>query len=142
MPGRGGDSGGSEEAAAEHPDKSQKNTASVKAPATGDLQRGPTLRVEILGDSPIRRALGADHFDRERRYRVDADERRKLLKLPELKKLVDERQASASPFKKVQIVLYDDSPDEGTPAVRNLNRWVKDEKGLELDISNLKADAP
>jgi len=122
-------------------DKSTGKTALPRSPSSA-MQPGSQLRVEILGDGPIRKTLGTEQFDPERRYRLTVGGDQKLLKLPELKRLIEERQASAAPLQGLQIVLYDNSPDEYLPGVNDLDRWARDEKNLAVDISKRTDNAP
>jgi hypothetical protein len=91
--------------------------------------KGSSLRVEVLVD-PRSNAPG---------FRVEG--RQGLLSLAELQSLVKHRQQEGPGVKRLEIVLYRNSPDRDSGPVKELLTWCNRE-GLETSIDTPAVDAP
>jgi hypothetical protein len=94
------------------------------------LSKASTLRVEVLGDSRVEKA----HF-----YRPEGEG--PLLNLEDVKKRVERRREQAPPLQKIEIVLYENSPDQDTAVVKELESWAR-QRGLATSIENAPGKAP
>ncbi|MFO0845821.1 MAG: hypothetical protein U0797_26135 [Gemmataceae bacterium] len=104
-----------------------------------------TLAVEVLGDSPLKKLSKAETFDRGKRYRAAGEPG--LRSLEEVKKLILGRREAGPPLKRLEVVLYLDSPDRQGAPVAELVAWANDleEKGkkwLRVDFSERDRYAP
>ncbi|HEY7157944.1 MAG TPA: hypothetical protein VH575_28560 [Gemmataceae bacterium] len=90
-----------------------------------------TLRIEVLGDDTLKKA----GMDTSRRYRVEVGEGSRLLIFDEIKEEIKNRLRQQPPLRRVEIVVYKDSPDEGNPHVEKLKVWAG-----ELDDGKMKVD--
>jgi hypothetical protein len=99
-----------------------------------------TLRIEVLGGDALKKA-GKDTLHC---YRVDMGEGPGLLTFDEVKEAVKKRQAKQPPLRRIEIVLYKDSPDERVPLVSQLRAWAAELNGgkMRVDISQPDANAP
>ena len=115
-------------------DKSKKSNGEATPPAE------ETLRIEVLGKDTLKKA----DMDASRCYRVEIDERSRLLTMDEVKEAVRKRQAKEPPLHRIEIVLYKDSPDERVPLVSRLRAWAADLNNgkMKVDISQPDANAP
>jgi hypothetical protein len=100
-----------------------KDTAQPKNPPAG----GNSLRIVVVPSAD-------GHC-----YRIDGQEPAQTF--DEVKALVAVRRAQATPLAKLVIVLYDDSPDQGTPIVQQLESLAQD-NGLTPEISKPPGKAP
>jgi hypothetical protein len=115
--------------------------------AVPPLARGEELAVEVLGKDTLLEVQKGDSFDPERRYRIREGKTTQLLTLDGVKQLLEQRLSTGqSPLRRVRIVLYLDSPAEGTVWVTDLRRYVadlaindKEKMGLTLDLPDRKA---
>jgi hypothetical protein len=118
-----------------------------KKPGAEPTPAGPdSLRVEILGDAALEKSAGAG-FDHDRRYRVEGKDGPRLLGFDELKEFVKQRQKQQPPLRRIEIVLYEDSPAPGVPLVSRLEAWARDlpVKGngkVTVDVSSPGREAP
>jgi hypothetical protein len=106
------------------------------APAeTGREPRGTareevgTLRVEVL----------VDRRDNATAFRPEGS--RELLRLADLEKQLRFRRAQATPLRRLELVIYLDSPDRDSGAVKELLGWARRE-GLETSIATPATNAP
>lgn len=114
--------------------ESKKNTG------TKATHAAETMRIEVLG----RATLSESDLEAERWYRLDTDEGSRLLTFAEVKAAVKNRQQEQPPLRRIEMVLYKDSPDERVPLVSQLRAWASDLNGgkMKVDISQPDADAP
>jgi hypothetical protein len=112
----------------------KKTNGEAKAPAA------ETLRIEVLGKG----SLTKPDVDASRYYRIDTGEGPRLLTFAEVKEVVKKRQEEQPPLRRIEIVLYKDSPDERVPLVSQLKAWAGDLDGgkMKVDVSQPDADAP
>ncbi|HTU20585.1 MAG TPA: hypothetical protein VMG10_21165 [Gemmataceae bacterium] len=101
---------------------------------------GGTMRIEVLGNA----ALSESDIQVGRRYRIDTDREWQLLTFAEIKDAIKKRQQEQPPLRRVEMVLYRDSPDKQLPVVSQLRTWASDLNGgkMKVDISQPDADAP
>lgn len=99
-----------------------------------------TMRIEVLG----RGALSESDIRAERWYRIETDEGWRLLTFAEVKEAIKNRQQEQTPLRRIEMVLYNDSPDERVLVVSQLRTWAADLNGgkMKVDISQPDADAP
>jgi hypothetical protein len=112
----------------------KKNRGESKTPA------GETMRIEVLGLA----ALSKSDIGAERWYRIENGEGWRLLTFSEIKQAVKDRQQEQPPLRRIEIVLYKDSPDVRVPLVSGLQKWASDlnDGKMKVDISQPDADAP
>jgi hypothetical protein len=112
----------------------KKNGGEIKTPA------GATMRIEVLG----RAALSESDIRAERWYRIETDQGWRLLTFAEIKEAIKNRQQENSPLRRIEMVLYRDSPDKQLPVVSQLRTWASDlnDGKMKVDISQPDADAP
>ncbi len=62
----------------------------------------------------------------------------------EVKETVKNRQREQPPLRRIEIVLYKDSPDQRVPLVAQLKAWAADldDGKMKVDVSQPDADAP
>ncbi|HEY7309587.1 MAG TPA: hypothetical protein VH643_09550 [Gemmataceae bacterium] len=115
-------------------DKDKKSNGEATPPAE------ETLRIEVLGKDTLKKA----DMDASRCYRVEIGEGSRLLTMDEVKEAVRKRQAKEPPLRRIEIVLYKDSPDERVPLVSRLRAWAGDLNNgkMKVDISQPDANAP
>lgn len=102
--------------------------------------KGDTIRVEVLGDEPLRKLAKAATFEPGKRYRLQGEQR--LRTLDEIQKLVRDRLANLA---RVEIIVYRDSPARDRPQVAELEQWAKevgDGKRLRVDYAEQADKAP
>jgi hypothetical protein len=83
-----------------------------------------TLRVEVLGDDALRKIAGNKGFDAAQRYRVSGEGG--LHTLDETRKAVLRRRARTPPLRRLEIVVYTDSPSREGAQVTDLESWARD----------------
>ena len=110
-----------------------KDDGEAKTPAE------ETLRIEVLGKDTLKK-MDADAV---RCYRIERSGPR-LLTFEEVKEEIKKRQQQQPPLRRIEIVLYKDSPDERVPLVSELKAWARelDDRKMKVDISQPDADAP
>lgn len=106
-------------------DAGHKRDGETKAPA------GEILRIEVLGNG----ALKKQDIDASRYYRIETGDGSRLLTFAEVKNKIKELQRGQPPLRRIEIVLYKDSPDEHVPLVSQLRDWAR-----ELDGGRMKVD--
>lgn len=101
---------------------------------------GESLRIEVLG----RAGLSEADVQAERWYRIETPEGPRLLNLAGIKEAIDQRQHEQPPLRRIEIVLYKDSPDERVSIVNQLRTWAGDRDGgkMKVDILRPDSDAP
>ncbi len=112
----------------------KKTDADTKAPPA------ETLRIEVLGAG----ALKKQDVDVSRCYRIEVGEATRLLTFLEIKEAVKTRQQKQPPLRRIELVLYKDSPSEQGPLVSQLKAWARELDGskMKVDLSKPDADAP
>jgi hypothetical protein len=88
-----------------------------------------TLRVEVLGEG-----VSGGRF-----YRVAGETQAETFE--EIKRTVERKRQEASGLQKLEIVLYENSPDRDTPVVKDLETWAK-MKGLNPRTGPAPGKAP
>jgi hypothetical protein len=97
--------------------------------SSAGTEAGGTLRIEVLGEG----------VKEGRFYRLEGETKARTLE--ELKDAVEHVRQEKPGLKKVEIVLYENSPDRDRPAVTELQRWAK-QKELTPTIADAKGKAP
>ncbi len=95
-----------------------------------------TLRVEVLGMEALRSA----NRDAAHCYRLDKSDGTVFLTWPELKDEMNRRRDHVS-LRRVEIVLYKDSPNDDRAVVTQLKNWSRERK-LQVDVVKSTADTP
>ncbi|GEM_PF-2979015 len=95
-----------------------------------------TLRIEVLG----RDALSESDFRAERWYRLETAEGPRLLTFAEIKDVIQKRQQGPPLLRRLEIVLYKDSPDERVPIVSQLRSWASEQSGGKMQVDLLRPD--
>lgn len=85
--------------------------------------RAATLRVDLLGGTRVKE---------QRFYMLEGSDR--ALTFEELTQAVGERRKLTPPIAGLRIVLHPDSVDRSNPAVRQLERWARDQ-GLTPELA-------
>lgn len=98
------------------------------------------MRIEVLGKDALKKGDG----DASRCYRVEMGEKARLLTMEEVKEAVRTRQGKEPPLRRIELVLYKDSPDERVPLVSQLRAWAGELNGgkMRVDITQPDANAP
>jgi hypothetical protein len=144
--GVGGDSLGSGTSSANDKDESAAKKAEKKdgKEKSEDPPGAPneTLTVEVLGDEPLKKLAKGDT---SKRYRVVGEQG--LRSLEEVRNLIRTRRDKGPPLRRLEVVLYLDSPDRQGSQVASLVEWANDleEKGkrwLRVDFSERDRYAP
>jgi hypothetical protein len=132
--GSGPDSGAKTTETAKKEGEGKKVNSDVKTPAA------ETLRVEVLGKDPLQK----QDADASRFYRIDSGDGPRLLTFEEVKEVVKKRQGEQPPLRRIEIVLYNDSPDKDVRIVRQLKAWAGelDSGNMKVDVSQPGANAP
>jgi hypothetical protein len=101
---------------------------------------GETLRIEVLGSA----ALPEADVRAERWYRLETAEGPRLLTFAEVKEAIKSRQEKSPPLRRIEMVLYKDSPDERVPLVSRLRTWAGDlnDGKMKVDLAQRDAEAP
>jgi len=99
-----------------------------------------SLRIEVLG----RVNLTESDIRAERWYRIETAEGSRLLSFDEVKRAIRQRQQEQPTLRRIEIVLYKDSPDERVPIVSQLRTWAGDQNGGKMKVDLLRSgnDAP
>jgi hypothetical protein len=126
--GGSGEGGGKDAGKGPHAVSRDKDTAPAKEQPKNTLPASLTsLRIVVVPS--------ADGHS----YRIDGQEPAQTF--DEVKALVAFRRAQATPLEKLVIVLYEDSPDQGTPIVQKLKSLAQD-NGLTPEVSEPKGKIP
>ncbi|MGH7169758.1 MAG: hypothetical protein ACRELG_05715 [Gemmataceae bacterium] len=140
-PGGGQSGSGPGQSGGEKPiEVTKKNGDDRKNGGEAKTAAGETLRIEVLGSA----TLSESAIQAERWYRIDTDDGSRLLTFAEVKEAVKNRQQEQPPLRRIEMVLYKDSPDERVPLVSQLRTWASDLNGgkMKVDLSQPDADAP
>ena len=102
------------------------------------------LRVEVLGDAALKRVAAGKPMDPNRCYRVEG--REGLLTLPEVEQFIEQRRTSAG-LRRLDVILYNDSPDPNVPYVSRLVEWARnlpvgENETMKVDVVLRDEDAP
>jgi hypothetical protein len=132
--GSGPDSGAKTTEVAKKEGEGKKINGETKTPAA------ETLRIEVLGKDPLQK----QDVDASRFYRIDSGDGPRLLTFEEIKEVVKKRQGEQPPLRRIEIVLYNDSPDKDVRLVRQLKAWAGelDSGKMKVDVSQPGANAP
>jgi hypothetical protein len=103
--------------------KEGKSKERVKDDQTAPGQ-SQTLRIEVLGDDPLKKIARADTFDASKRYRIEGGPT--LYTLDEIRKLILQKRSDKSALRRVVLVVYLDSPARDRPQVSALADWARD----------------
>jgi hypothetical protein len=100
---------------------------------------GESLRIEVLGKD----SLSESDFAAKRWYRIESKEGELLLTFEQVKEDIKKRQHEQPPLRRIEIVLYKDSPEEHVPIVNQLRIWAADTDGgkMKVDISRPDTNA-
>jgi hypothetical protein len=98
-----------------------------------------SLRIEVLGKD----ALSESNAEKAQWYRIDTKDGEGLFTFAQVKELVEKRQQEQPPLRRIEIVLYKDSPEERVSIVSRLRLWVGDQYAgkIKTDISRLDNNA-
>jgi hypothetical protein len=105
-----------------------------------------TLRIEVLGDEPLKKIAKSETPDSRKRYRIQGES--KLYTFEEVRKRIKERRSGTPPLRRLVVVVYLDSPARDRPQVRDLEDWARDlepdpQRGkLKVDFSAPDENAP
>jgi hypothetical protein len=95
----------------------------VPAEITPTLPAPPAdLRIEVLGDDPLRKMTPAGTLDVSHCYRLLGEP--KLYSLSEMKQLITHRLAEKPALQRIEIVLYKDSPARRVKRAADLEQWL------------------
>jgi hypothetical protein len=86
------------------------------------------LRVEVLTDPAVEKALGKEGVERQRYYRIEGTAANDLLTLDTLKERIRERLKKQPPLERLDVVTREDSPDKDVPRVAELRHWAEAQK--------------
>jgi hypothetical protein len=107
-----------------------------------------TLQVEVLGDPALKKIAGAK-FDPRQCYRIPG--RKELYTLKQVEGVIRERLKEEPPLRRIEIVVYSDSPGGVGPAqlpdVADLDRRARDLTAnapgpVRVDLSKQRRPAP
>jgi hypothetical protein len=125
----------------------EKTTTTAKKEGEGKKTNGEakspsdqTLRIEVLGQEPLKKA----DVKGLRCYRLDVGDGPHYWTFTEVKEAVNKRRRQEPPLRRIEIVLYKDSPDEQVPLVSQLKAWAGelDDGKMKVDVSKPDAEAP
>lgn len=113
-------------------DKDKEGKAKKEPPPVTEKE---TLRVEVLGDAPLKKIAKSANFDGGKRYRLAGEAN--LRTLEEVKNVIRKRREEKPSLKQLEVVLYLDSPERQRPQVAMLHDWATDldEQGGKLLIT-------
>lgn len=97
---------------------------------------GESLVIEVLGRTNLRES----EIREERWYRIETTEGPRMLTFAEVKKAIRNRQQQQPPLRRIEVVLYKDSPDERVPIVSQLRTWAGDQNGGKMKVDILRSD--
>lgn len=103
---------------------------------TAETPSDDSLRIVVLG----RANLSESEIKAERWYRVETVDGPRMLTFAEIKRAIRNRQQSQPPLRRIEIVLYRDSPDERVPIVSQLRTWASDQNGGRMKVDLLRSD--
>jgi hypothetical protein len=94
------------------------------------------MQIVVLG----RANLTEYQIKAERWYRIETGEGPRMLTFEEVKRAIRNRQHEQPPLRRIEIVLYRDSPDERLPIVSQLRTWAGDQNGGNMKVDLLRSD--
>ncbi len=97
---------------------------------------GESMQIVVLG----RANLSESDIKAERWYRIETTEGPRMLTFVEVKRAIQNRQREQPPLRRIEIVLYKDSPDERVPIVSQLRTWASDRDGGKMKVDLLRSD--
>lgn len=103
------------------------------------------VQVEVLGDAPLKKLAKASSFDANKRYRIPGEPQ--LYTLDEVRKRIRQAREQSPPLRRLEVILYQDSPDSQRPQVTGLVEWANDLEGkdkprLRVDFVVRDREAP
>ena len=107
-----------------------------KSGSTTETPSGESMQIFVLG----RANLSESDIKAERWYRIETAEGPRMLTFEEVKRAIRNRQREQSPLRRIEIVLYKDSPDENVPIVSQLRTWASDRDGGKMKVDLLRSD--
>jgi hypothetical protein len=116
--------------------KDDKSTDKDKS--TSAVAKTEILHIQVLGDDPLQKLVEARRIksaDPERCYRIEEDDAEALRTLKEVKDYILQRVKVKPPLKRIEVVLYKDSPQENAGPVSALKKYADD---LTLPDTNEK----
>lgn len=136
---------------AKNEEKDKKSEAKDKKSEIKDIKEDPgiglgeTIRLEVLGDGPLRSIAKGGTFDASARYRFTG--RPDLMTFSQAKEAIRDRRGKNPPARRLEIVLYKDSPDRDKEQVKTLTDWANDLKqdgkgGWLVEFSLPDSNAP
>ncbi|HZV05479.1 MAG TPA: hypothetical protein VE999_10380 [Gemmataceae bacterium] len=117
----------------------KKNKDGKESEITKQVSPRESLRIEVLGKD----ALPEPDIVAERWYRIETGDGERLVAFDDVKEEIEKRQHENPPLRRIEIVLYKDSPDERVPIVSRLRSWAGDVNGgkMKVDISRRDTNA-
>jgi hypothetical protein len=115
-----------------------------KDDASSPSDKSTVLTIEVLGDAPLRQMVSSGRLsslDPDRCYRLAGDDPTKLLTLKEVKGLIEVRLKHDPPLKRLELVLYKDSPQKQVSRVAELKK-LADSEMLLVDFKEPGEIAP
>ncbi len=103
---------------------------------TPEAPSGESMQIVVLG----RANLSESDIKAERWYRIETTEGPRMLTFAEVKETIRKRQQGQPPLRRIEIVLYKDSPDEHVPIVSQLRSWAGDQNGGRMKVDLLRSD--
>lgn len=122
-----GSGGGDSKDSETKKDATPKDSTPTKDAGSGTAPKR-VLRVEVLTDPTVAKALGKEGVERQRYYRVEGTAANDLLTLDALKEKIRERLKKQPPLERLDVVTREDSPDKDVPRVAELRHWAEDQK--------------
>jgi hypothetical protein len=105
--------------------------------STTETPSGETMQIVVLG----RANLTESDINAERWYRIETAEGPRMLTFAEVKEVIRNRQREQPLLRRIEIVLYKDSPDERVPIVSQLRTWARDQNGGRMKVDLLRSDS-
>jgi hypothetical protein len=117
-------------------DKDKQNPPKVEKKKDIDKDLPPpegTLQIEVLGKDTLVKIGKSRAAEENKFYRIRGKGR--LFTLEEIKKVILNQRVGTPPLRKLQVIVYLDSPDLSKPQVTGLVEWARD-----LDPTGGKVD--
>jgi hypothetical protein len=108
----------------------KKNGSRAETPSDESMQ------IVVLG----RANLTEDQIKAKSWYRIETGEGPRMLTFEEVKRAIRNRQREQPPLRRIEIVLYKNSPDERVPIVSQLRAWASDYYGDKMKVDLLRSD--
>jgi hypothetical protein len=116
--------------------------------SSAPVDKGSVLRIEVLGNEPLQEIAkrNGQTFDPDHCYRIEEAEPMMLLTLKEARDYIRQRSDREPPLRRIELVLYRDSPQKKVARVSDLKQWADDltSKGEKVlvDYKEAGEDAP